>query len=61
MVTGNSSTFDGGGNQTVYGAFLGKGDVTINGTPSFLWDCNVINALKDKHSIYKMTSWEEIM
>jgi len=58
MVTGNSSTFDGGGNQTVYGAFLGKGDVTINGTPSFLWDCDVINAIKDKHSIYKMTSWQ---
>ena len=60
MVTGNSSTFDGGGTQEIHGAFVGKGDVTINGTPSFLWDCAVIEAIKDKNSRYRMTSWQTI-
>jgi hypothetical protein len=60
LVSGNM-VFSGGGTKTIYGAIVGMGEaIAINGSVDIQYDCDVLSALHDDFSGYKMTSWKQI-
>ncbi len=56
IVTGNT-TFNGGGSKQIFGAVVTGGDVLGNGSPDFLYDCDVINDLENNWSGYTKRWW----
>ena len=58
IVTGDS-TFNGGGAKQIYGAVVTGGDVLGNGSPDFLYDCDVMNDLEDNYLHYKRMYWTQ--
>lgn len=58
IVTGNS-TFNGGGSKEIYGAVITGGDVLGNGSPDYLYDCDVINDLEEEYLQYKRLYWTQ--
>ena len=59
FVTG-TATLNGGGHQSIYGAFLAGGSTTINGTPDVYYDCQEIAELADLHSSYQPHGWQDV-
>jgi len=59
IVTGNS-TFNGGGNKEIYGAVVTAGDVLGNGSPDYLYDCDVMNDLVEEHLYYRKIYWTQL-
>jgi hypothetical protein len=58
IVTGNS-TFNGGGSKQIYGSVITGGDVLGNGSPDFLYDCDIINDLEDNYTSYTKRWWRQ--
>ena len=58
IVTGNT-TFNGGGSKQIYGAVITGGDVLGNGSPDFLYDCDVIDSLEDNYISYRKMYWTQ--
>jgi hypothetical protein len=58
IVTGNS-TFNGGGNKEIYGAVVTAGDVLGNGSPDYLYDCDVMNDLEEEYLYYRRMYWTQ--
>jgi len=59
IVTGNS-TYNGGGSKEIYGAVITGGDVLGNGSPDYLYDCDVINKLENEYLRYKKRWWKQV-
>ncbi len=60
VFVGGNSVYNGGGSKQVYGATLVNGDVVINGTVDFKYDCQVVKDIFDLHSRYKILSWKQL-
>ncbi len=58
IVTGES-VFDGGGTQEIYGAMIANAVTTVNGTPDYLYDCDLMNDLMDSTPTFQVYSWKE--
>jgi len=56
LVKGRS-TIDGTGTFGVLGAFMGNGEVTVNGGADFVYDCRAMQALASKYEKYHMLCW----
>jgi hypothetical protein len=60
VFVGGNSVYNGGGSKQVYGATLVNGDVLINGTVDFKYDCQIVKHIFDLHSKYKILSWKQL-
>jgi len=61
IIVNGDMTFSGGGTKTIIGAVIGGGDaVALNGSVDIQYDCDVLSALHDQFSNYRMTSWRQI-
>jgi len=60
VFVGGNSVYNGGGSKQVYGATLVNGDVLINGTVDFKYDCQIVKDIFDLHSKYKILSWKQL-
>ena len=60
VFIGGNSVYNGGGSKQVYGATLINGNVVINGTVDFKYDCQIVKDIFDLHSRYKMLSWKQL-
>lgn len=58
IVTGNS-TYNGGGSKEIYGAVITGGDVLGNGSPDYLYDCDVISKLENEYLRYRRRYWTQ--
>ncbi len=58
IVTGES-VFDGGGTQEIYGSMIANAVTTVNGTPDYLYDCDVMDDLMDSTPTFQVYSWKE--
>jgi hypothetical protein len=60
VFIGGNSVYNGGGSKQVYGATLINGDVVINGTVDFKYDCQIVKGIFDLHSRYKVLTWNQL-
>jgi hypothetical protein len=59
LVRGNIR-FSGGGSKEINGSVISTGDVEINGGVAMLWDCVIMETLKNKYTKYNMTWWRQL-
>ena len=60
VFVGGDSVYNGGGSKQVYGATLINGNVVINGTVDFKYDCEIVKDIFDLHSRYKILTWKQL-